>query len=47
MTGGRGGGPASTATRRVYLNMVRALARDLGLEEEAVRVRVPRLRAGR
>ncbi len=44
--GGRGGGPASPATRRVYLNMVRALARDLGLQEEADRVRVPRHRAG-
>ena len=46
VTGGRGGGPASTATRRVYLNMVRAPARDLGLEQEADRVRVPRHRAG-
>jgi len=44
--GGRGGGPAAPATRRVYLNMVRALARDLGLAEEADRVRVPRHRAG-
>jgi len=45
-TGGRGGGPAAPATRRVYLNMVRALARDLGLQAEADRVRVPRHRAG-
>ena len=44
--GGRGGGPASVATRRVYLNMLRALARDLGLGHEAGRVKVPRHRAG-
>ena len=44
--GGRGGGPASPTTRRVYLNMIRALVRDLGLTEEADRVRVPRHRAG-
>ncbi|MBA2715543.1 MAG: hypothetical protein H0U51_00485 [Propionibacteriales bacterium] len=44
--GGSGGGSAS-ATRRVYLNMVRALARDHGLEQEADRVRVPRHRPGR
>jgi len=44
--GGRGGGPAAPATRRVYLNMIRALARDLGLEQEADHVRVPRHRAG-
>ncbi len=45
-SGGRGGGPASPATRRIYVNMVRALARDAGLAEEADRVRVPRHRAG-
>jgi len=37
-SGGRGGGPASPATRRIYVNMVRALARDVGLAEEAVSV---------
>ena len=41
-SGGRGGGPASPATRRIYVNMVRALARDAGLAEEADRVRALR-----
>jgi integrase len=44
--GGRGGGPAAPATVRVYLSMVRALARDLGREEEIADVRVPRHEPG-
>lgn len=44
--GGRRGGPAAPATRRIYLNMVRALAREAGLEDQADLVRVPRHRAG-
>jgi len=44
--GGRGGGPAAPATVRVYLSMVRALVRDLGLEETAEDVRVPRHEPG-
>jgi len=44
--GGRGGGPAAPATVRVYLSMIRALARDLGLEETAGDVRVPRHEPG-
>jgi len=44
--GGRGGGPAAPATVRVYLSMVRALVRDLGLEETAEAVRVPRHEPG-
>ena len=44
-SGGRGDVPAAPATVRVYLSMVRALARDL---EEAVEdVRVPRHSPGR
>jgi integrase len=44
--GGRGGRPAASATVRVYLSMIRALARDLGLEEAAEDVRVPRHEPG-
>jgi len=44
--GGRGGRPAAPATVRVYLSMVRALARDLGREDEAAEVRVPRHEPG-
>ncbi len=44
--GGRGGGQAAPATVRVYLSMIRALARDLGLEEIAGDVRVPRHEPG-
>ncbi len=40
--GGRGGGPAAPATMGVYLSMIRALARDLGRDEEVQAVRVPR-----
>lgn len=39
--GGRGGGPASPGTRRVYLTMLRALLTQLGREGEAADVRVP------
>jgi integrase len=46
MCGGRGGRPAAPATVRVYLSMVRALARDLGLEEAVDGVRVPRHEPG-
>jgi integrase len=45
-TGGRGGRPAAPATSRVYMNMVRALARDLGREDQADAVRVPRHEPG-
>jgi integrase/recombinase XerD len=44
--GGRGGRPAAPATVRVYLSMIWALARDLGLEEAVVGVRVPRHQPG-
>ena len=44
--GGRGGRPATPATVRVYLSMVRALVRDLGREDEAAEVRVPRHEPG-
>ncbi len=40
--GGRGGRPAAPATARVYLSMLRALARDLGRGDEVVGVRIPR-----
>jgi integrase/recombinase XerD len=43
--GGRAGRPAAPATVRVYMSMIRALARDLGLEEADV-VRVPRHEPG-
>jgi len=47
LRGGRGGRPAALATRRVYLSMVRALARELGADDVAAAgVRVPRHRAG-
>jgi integrase len=45
-TGGRGGRPAAPATSRVYMSMVRALARDLGRHEEIAGVRVPRHEPG-
>jgi integrase/recombinase XerD len=45
-SGGRGGRPAAPATVRVYLSMVRALARDLGLEHVVGEVRVPRHEPG-
>ena len=44
--GGRGGGPASPATRRVHLTMLRALLSQLGLEKDAAAVRVPSHRLG-
>jgi integrase len=44
--GGRGGRPAAPATTRVYLSMVRALAHDLGREEQVQGVRVPRHEPG-
>jgi site-specific recombinase XerC len=44
--GGRGGRPAALATRRIYLSMVRALARELGREETAAGVKVPRHKDG-
>ncbi len=40
--GGRGGRPAAPATARVYVSMIRALARDLGREDQIEGVRVPR-----
>ena len=46
MSGGRGGRPAAPATVRVYLSMVRALARELGREEQIEGVRVPRHEPG-
>ena len=44
--GGRGGGPASPATRRVHLTMLRALLTQIGLDSQAADVRVPSHRAG-
>ena len=44
--GGRGGGPASPATRRVHLTMLRALLTQLGLDKDAAAVRVPSHRLG-
>jgi integrase len=44
--GGRGGRPAAPATTRVYVSMVRALAHDLGREEQVQGVRVPRHEPG-
>ena len=44
--GGRGGRPAAPATSRVYLSMIRALARDLGREDQIDGVRVPRHEPG-
>jgi hypothetical protein len=46
VAGGRGGGPAAPATSRVYLSMIRALARDLGREDRTQGVRVPRHEPG-
>jgi hypothetical protein len=44
--GGRGGRPAAPATTRVYLSMIRALAHDLGREDQVQGVRVPRHEPG-
>jgi site-specific recombinase XerD len=44
--GGRGGGPASPATRRVHLTMLRALLTQLGRDAQAAEVRVPTHRVG-
>lgn len=44
--GGRGGTPAAPATARVYLSMLRALARQLGRDDQAAEVRVPRYEPG-
>ena len=44
--GGRGGAPASPATRRVHLTMLRALLTQLGRDREASGVRVPSHRVG-
>jgi integrase len=44
--GGRGGRPAAPATSRVYVSMIRALARDLGREDQIDGVRVPRYEPG-
>ena len=46
ISGGRRGGPAAPATVRVYLSMIRALVRELGLEEAVAGVRVPRHEPG-
>jgi integrase len=43
---GRGGRPAAPATVRVYLSMLRALARGLGLDDAVDGVRVPRHEPG-
>lgn len=44
--GGRGGGPASPATRRAHLTMLRALLIQLGRDDQAADVRVPTHRVG-
>jgi integrase len=44
--GGRGGRPAAPATARVYVSMVRALARQLGREDQIADVRAPRHHPG-
>ena len=44
--GGRGRRPAAPATSRVYLSMIRALARDLAREDQVEGVRVPRHEPG-
>jgi integrase len=44
--GGRGGRPAAPATTRVYLSMIRALAHDLGREDQVQGVGVPRHEPG-
>ena len=46
MRGGRGGRPAAPATARVYISMVRALARQLGRDEAIADVRSPRHEPG-
>ncbi|MGA2013004.1 MAG: site-specific integrase [Solirubrobacteraceae bacterium] len=46
VAGGRGGRPAAPATSRVYLSMVRALACDLGREDQVDGVRIPRHEPG-
>lgn len=45
-SGGRGGGPAAPATARVYVSMVRAMARQLGREHAIAEVRAPRHEPG-
>ena len=45
-SGGRGGRPAAPATARVYVSMVRALARQLGHEDAIADVRAPRHEPG-
>jgi integrase len=45
-SGGRGGMAAAPATARVYMLMVRALARQLGRDDAIVDVRVPRHEPG-
>lgn len=40
-SGGRGGQPAAPATARVYVSMIRALARQLGREDAIADVRAP------
>lgn len=45
-SGGRGGRPAAPATARVYVSMVRALARQLGREDAIAEVRAPRHQPG-
>jgi integrase/recombinase XerD len=44
--GGRGGAPAAPATVRVYVSMIRALASELGLKDQAADVRVTRHEPG-
>ena len=44
--GGRGGQPAAPATARVYISMVRALARQLGRDDAIAEVRAPRHQPG-
>ena len=44
--GGRGGRPAAPATARVYLSMLRALARELGRGAAIGGVRIPRHEPG-
>ena len=46
ISGGRGGRPAAPATVRVYLSMIRAFTRELGLNEAVDAVRVPRHEPG-
>jgi integrase len=46
VAGGRGARPAAPATSRVYLSMIRALARDLGREHQVEGMRVPRHEPG-